>query len=207
MAQATGTVGHISIKSRNTKRGAANVYSFVTKEQDGVWFNLGFNEPSFNKGDNITFNYVEGQYGNDVDTKSVRVNVGASPTTSAPAATGKPAASRGGSRDDYWSKKEEYDKSVTSHLIHLQSSRSNAVALCIAGLEQGILPIGSGKKEVKWDLFMELVNHTEQVLYDTLQEKREILEAGGTITSKNIKAEDAGYQDNGFEDDDLPEFN
>jgi hypothetical protein len=93
MNKVTGEVSAIGSKPVNTKWGEKSTHSF---QVDGVWYKTGFKKGKFSKGDTITFTYVEGPYGNDVDVASISTGGGAT-TASAPAASAaKPAYTGGG---------------------------------------------------------------------------------------------------------------
>lgn len=92
MNKVTGEVVAVGSKPVNTKWGEKTTHSF---QVDGVWYKTGFKKGKFSKGDTITFTYVEGPYGNDVDVASISTGGGA--TASAPAASAaKPAYTGGG---------------------------------------------------------------------------------------------------------------
>ena len=91
MNKVTGEVSAVGSKPVTTKWGEKTTHSF---QVDGVWYKTGFKKGKFSKGDPITFTYVEGPYGNDVDVASISTG-GAAP--SAPAASAaKPAYTGGG---------------------------------------------------------------------------------------------------------------
>lgn len=199
MATYSGTIKAMSSKTRNTKRGPAEVYSFLLDDEN--WYNCGFNKPGCNKGDYVTFSAEQTQWGFDVDGKSIQVKVGNTP---APQQSSGGNRKSGGvnSRDNYWAEKDTYDKQVKEPIIHYQSSRKDAVALCIAGLKEGILPIGSGNKDKKWDTFMSMVDHVTQALYEDLECKTDILKEGGSIRVEAPEAENTeDYAEQDFEDD------
>lgn len=92
MNKVTGEVSAVGSKPVNTKWGEKSTHSF---QVDGVWYKTGFKKGKFSKGDTITFTYVEGPYGNDVDVASI--STGGAATASAPAASAaKPAYTGGG---------------------------------------------------------------------------------------------------------------
>lgn len=76
MTQATGTVQSITNKSITTKLGIKPVYS---AQVGGQWFDFGFKKPTFNVGDNVTFEYTDGTFGKKADPASVSVAGGTLP--------------------------------------------------------------------------------------------------------------------------------
>ena len=68
--QASGVVEAISKKQIKTRNGQKPVYSFLI---DDEWYRTNFTKPSFEEGDEIEFDYVVGDYGNDVDVDSVEI--------------------------------------------------------------------------------------------------------------------------------------
>lgn len=93
MNKVTGEVVAVGSKPVNTKWGEKTTHSF---QVDGVWYKTGFKKGKFSKGDTITFTYVEGPYGNDVDVASISTGGGA--TASAPAASAAKSAYTGGGK-------------------------------------------------------------------------------------------------------------
>lgn len=92
MNKVTGEVVAVGSKPVNTKWGEKTTHSF---QVDGVWYKTGFKKGKFSKGDTITFTYVEGPYGNDVDVASI--STGSAGATAQPAASAaKPAYTGGG---------------------------------------------------------------------------------------------------------------
>lgn len=69
MPSISGTVEAISSKERNTKNGLKKVYSIKLGTD---WFNTGFKDPKVSKGDQVTFDYSVGTYGNDLDVKTLK---------------------------------------------------------------------------------------------------------------------------------------
>lgn len=86
MPSVTGVVQNIASQMRNTKFGQKATYIVSI---DGERYNSGFTKPKFNTGDEVSFNFTSGSYGNDIDQPTVRVVAGstapaAEPTRSAP---------------------------------------------------------------------------------------------------------------------------
>lgn len=92
MNKVTGEVVAVGSKPVNTKWGEKTTHSF---QVDGVWYKTGFKKGKFSKGDTITFTYVEGPYGNDVDVASISTGV-AGATAQPAASAAKPAYTGGG---------------------------------------------------------------------------------------------------------------
>jgi hypothetical protein len=72
----------ISTKQVKTKRGLADTFSI--KCDDGVWYGLGFDKPTFAKGDDITFDFENTAYGNKIKFETVKINGSAAPSVSKP---------------------------------------------------------------------------------------------------------------------------
>jgi hypothetical protein len=89
MNKITGEVSAVGSKPVTTKWGEKTTHSF---QVDGVWYKTGFKKGKFSKGDTITFTYVEGPYGNDVDVASISTGGASAPAASA----AKPAYTGGG---------------------------------------------------------------------------------------------------------------
>jgi hypothetical protein len=154
MSTVIGVVKALSSKAA----GKGTVYSMNVNE---TWFQIGWDKPSFSKGDKVKFDYEETQYGNKVKGKvQVSKSDGTDP---APSSGGSKTAynADGGQKDTYWADKEKYDKQVTAPLIHFQNATTNAVQIVIAALNKDILPVPAGKK--KADQFEHLMEIVAQV--------------------------------------------
>jgi hypothetical protein len=95
MSEITGIVESIGTKEVKTRFGMKPTFSMKV---DGEWYKLGFTKPKCDKGDEVSFSYVEGTYGREVDAKAINVGAGGSkgaPTT-AGAVAPRAAPSYGG---------------------------------------------------------------------------------------------------------------
>ena len=92
MSEITGVVEAIGTKEVKTRFGMKPTYSMKV---DGEWYKTGFNKPRCDKGDEVSFSYVEGTYGREVDAKAISVGAGGAKGAPTPA-TPRPAPSYGG---------------------------------------------------------------------------------------------------------------
>jgi hypothetical protein len=151
--------------------GKGRVYSMNVNE---TWFQIGWDKPSFSKGDKVKFEFEETQYGNKVKGK-VQVSKadgtdvgGATPTPRAGYTSGQTS----GGKDTYWADKEKYDKQVTAPLIHYQNATTNAVQIVIAALNKDILPVPAGKKKAdQFDHLLDIVNHVRDIINQSYVDK------------------------------------
>jgi len=167
--KAMGTVIGV-VKAMSSKQaGKGTIFSMNVNE---TWFQVGWDKPSFSKGDKVKFDYEETQYGNKVKGKvQVSKSDGTDPTPSSSGS--KPAYNAGGgNKDDYWAKKEQYDKQVTAPLIHFQNATTNAVQIVIAALNKDILPVPAGKKKAdQFDHLLDIVNHVRDIINQSYVDK------------------------------------
>jgi hypothetical protein len=170
--------------------GKGRVYSMNVNE---TWFQIGWDKPSFSKGDKVKFDYEETQYGNKVKGKvQVSKSDGTDP---APSSSGsKPAYNAGGGqKDTYWADKEKYDKQVTAPLIHFQNATTNAVQIVIAALNKDILPVPAGKKKAdQFEHLMEIVAQVRDEINQSYVDKMAELQGVKKSPVKEaLKQEDA----------------
>jgi len=123
--QAQGLVEVVSAKTETNagKRLRSPLYS--VKLDTGDWFGCGFDNPNVTKGDNITFNFKEGQYGKEMDVNTV-VKAAAGAGSSGSSA-GSPAPTISG------------DQRQAS--IVYQSSRKDAIALLTVAAERELVKL------------------------------------------------------------------
>ena len=171
-----GTVGYVSPGKAVGAKGS-KIYSFKV-DGDERWFGTGFEVPTFNKGDMVKFTFTDGKYGPQVEMKDVQTKAGAAPAVS----QGTSAASAGGgSRDDYWAKKEAYDRDVTAKMIHYQASTNVAKDLVIAALTNGILPTPGKNKDAKWENYLAMVWHVRDEVYSQYDNALSALRDGESL--------------------------
>jgi hypothetical protein len=89
MPRVSGVVSTINSSNVTTKYGPKPTYTFMV---DGVEYRTSFKNAGVSPGDNITFDFTAGKYGNDVDLASIQKN-GTSPV---PAAAPRPTVVQGG---------------------------------------------------------------------------------------------------------------
>jgi len=93
MSEITGVVESIGTKEVKTRFGMKPTFSMKV---DGEWYKLGFTKPKCDKGDEVSFSYVEGTYGREVDAKAIIVGSGAKSVPTPGAAAPRAAPSYGG---------------------------------------------------------------------------------------------------------------
>lgn len=180
----TTATGRIERTAQKVVKGGSTVYSF--KLDNGQWYKTAFDKPNVKDGDSIEFDYNEGQWGNDVVKGSIKLTQAAAPGGNA--SQGKKAASfDGGSRDDYWAKKEAFDKKVTQPLIMYQSATNVSKDLAIAALNNGILPTAGKAKADKYESFMHIVREIRDDVYREYMDGYATLSGGGTILQPAAK--------------------
>jgi len=91
---------------------------------DGNWYGFGFESPGFEEGTVVEFEVKANGKWKNVDNDTLKV-LGKS-TAPAPKADNKSSGSTGGSREDYWSKKEERDVVVQRQICY-QAARNSAL--------------------------------------------------------------------------------
>lgn len=122
---------------------------FNIKLDNDEWYGFGKKKPEFSNGDSIQFTYEKNGRFSNADPTSVEA-------TPAPKASTSSSTTGGVSRDQYWANKEKVDI-VTKKEIRFQASRNAAIELVVAGLNAGIVDVGSSKTKGKQ--FEALLNH------------------------------------------------
>lgn len=160
MAAETVQVNVQKIIKRNDR------YSFV---EDGEWYGLGWDAPTFGEGDTIQFDYERnGKYKNVVKGTVQVISQG-----EAPKQTSKPKSSGTMTRDEYWAEKAEGDK-LTQREIRMQASRNAAIEFMKLALEQGALPLGNKKAADKEEVLLEYLKlYTRQFFVETVAAREE----------------------------------
>lgn len=87
----------ISQNDRKTKLGIKPVYGI--KCDDGQWYNLGFNKPTFAKGDEIDFEFTNDRFGNQVKFETIKINGSAVSKSAAPSTRSFPRGGAGVTAD------------------------------------------------------------------------------------------------------------
>jgi hypothetical protein len=210
MAIKQGTVEACNYKNIQTKRGNSQIWSFKV---DGEYYGCSFTKPErpdgirLLAGDKVKFEFEENQYGKQVKMDTLKVKAITEPSEdkkqdSGPKRTFGGSKQTSGGRDDYWAKKEEFDKTVTQPLIMRQSANNIAATLVVAALEKDILPL-PGKKADKWEAYMLCYNQVRNEVYSQLVEDYGKL-GGPEVTQllglSNVEDEDAFDNDKGVED-------
>lgn len=177
-----GVVKGISEKLVTAKGKKVPIYSFILQDND-EWFRTSFEEPDFEKGDLITFSYSVGDYGNDVDMKSIEIleeDAAAAeeeeeeeekPTRSRRSSKSKTkpkAVNKSGNKttkDDFWAAKEKRDveNGVRISYHGAVNTAVNIVSALIAN-EQIALPTLKKRKAAFDDLVAE---YAEQLFAQT----------------------------------------
>lgn len=164
------------------------------------YFNCGFDKPvrpdgvKLLPGDKVRFSFEENQYGFNVDMSSLQVKAEAVPTDdnsgkqSGGGSNFKKGGKQGGnSRDEYWEKKEAFDKTVTQPLIFRQHCNNVAATLVAQALDKDILPLPTKKGE-KFDAYMECYRQVRDSLFEELAGEYAKL-GGPDVMSALIKKE------------------
>lgn len=151
-------------------------------EGNTEFFRCGFTKPNINKGDNVTFEYEVNQYGNQVNAKDIRV-LGAAPPQATRAAPVQQMS--GGSKDDYWKKKEENDV-VKDASIQYMACTNTAVSILKLAQDAGVLTLGAGAKANKLDTLLQQVYLIRDELYGQVMEARDKAAKGEDIVEKQL---------------------
>ncbi len=149
----TGRVGWVGSK----KLSGRNYYSFNLIGVKDMFFRTGTVDAGLVKGDQVSFEYEENQYGLQVDVKSIVKDATPSATQNAPA-VGKVAT-----KDNYWEKKAQDDK-IRQHIISYQAATNTALKVVETAIQLDILPKPAGSKIA--DKFDSLLAMVEQVADD-----------------------------------------
>lgn len=180
-----GQVSYCGYKNVNVTKGknagkTVQAWSFRL-EGDNKFYNCGFTKPAradgikLLPGDLVKFSYEDGNFGAEVDMKSLKSKI-VTQATSEPDDGPAPAPQKrsfggggqksggGGARDDYWQNKDAFDKNTTQPLILRQSANNVAAQLVCAALEKDVLPLPA-KKGDKWDALMLCFNQVSDELY------------------------------------------
>lgn len=177
MPNVTGVVKWVGSKAvRNS-----TLWSFSI-EGNTEFFRCGFTKPNINKGDNVTFEYEVNQYGNQVNAKAIRV-LGSAPPQAAPTAPTQQVS--GGSKDDYWKKKEENDV-VKDASIQYMACTNTAVSILKLAQDAGVLTLGTGAKANKLDTLLQQVYLIRDELYSQVMEARDKAAKGEDIVEKQL---------------------
>ena len=157
MADVFGTVQRI------TSRPQGNGKAYSVYMDDGEWYGHGFQQPTFQEGQQISFMIAwNGQYKN-IDVGSVQIQGGApqqQQQQQPPQQQGgrKPAYNkRGGSdKDKYWEQKAKDDKARQATIEH-QSSRNAAINLIDIAMRESAIKLPAKAAE-KFDALLLLVD-------------------------------------------------
>jgi hypothetical protein len=177
MPNVSGVVKWVGSKAvRNS-----TLWSFSV-EGNTEFFRCGFTKPSINKGDNVTFEYEVNQYGNQVNAKDIRV-LGSAPPQAARTAPTQQVS--GGSKDDYWKKKEESDV-VKDASIQYMACTNTAVSILKLAQDAGVLTLGAGAKANKLDTLLQQVYLIRDELYGQVMAARDKSAKGEDIVEKQL---------------------
>lgn len=177
MPNVSGVVKWVGSKAvRNS-----TLWSFSV-EGNTEFFRCGFTKPNINKGDNVTFEYEVNQYGNQVNAKDIRVLGSAPPQATRTAPTQQVS---GGSKDDYWKKKEENDV-VKDASIQYMACTNTAVSILKLAQDAGVLTLGAGAKANKLDTLLQQVYLIRDELYGQVMEARDKAAKGEDIVEKQL---------------------
>jgi len=76
MQEVTGLITKINKKTKTNAGAFMKSPAYSMMLDDSTWYNMGFDAPTFNEGDVVTFPYTESQYGREGKTNAVRVQAG-----------------------------------------------------------------------------------------------------------------------------------
>lgn len=154
--QKSGTVEVLQEKTeaKSGKRLRSPLYS--VKLDDGQWYNFGFNRPRCAKGDAISFQASQGEYGWEGDADTVTVAAAGSPAAKAVVQTG--------------------DARQTS--IVYQSQHRDALAAVQFAIQADLVKLPA-KQADKYDVFLELIKDltvtwTKDALQPDLSEPEDV---------------------------------
>jgi len=168
--QVQGTVDRVYDKAWQDK----TLYSFKLVG-DSQYYRVGTRQPNFSNGDNVTFQ-VEWKGNNaNVDFKSIKVG-GSAPAPSQ-SSSGGGGGKSAGSRDDYWAKKEAYDKEVTQPRITYASAQHDATAIVCAALAHDAIGFGNAKKSDRLEIIVGYVKETTALLVTDMMNAPDLIEA------------------------------
>ena len=139
---------------------------------NGEWYGCGGQRPQFDKGQTVSFMWE--QKGNFKNVIKNTMELKSDAPAAAPAAA--PTQSKG--KDDYWGKKDKYDKEVRQKIIMYQSATKDAVTLAVAALENGCLPTPGTKKADKYEAFRSMVDRIRDEIYLSYEMANKSLEEG-----------------------------
>jgi len=117
--QAQGIVEVVSAKTETKTGKPLRSPLYSVKLNTGDWFGCGFDNPNVNKGDNITFDFTDGQFGKEMNVSTVSKAAGGSAPTGGGNSSAAPTISG--------------DQRQAS--IVYQSSRKDAITLLTAAAE------------------------------------------------------------------------
>lgn len=160
-------------------------------EGNTEFFRCGFTKPNINKGDNVTFEYEVNQYGNQVNAKDIRV-LGSAPPQAARTAPTQQVS--GGSKDDYWKKKEENDV-VKDVSIQYMACTNTAVSILKLAQDAGVLALGAGAKAGKLDTLLQQVYLIRDELYTQVLDARDKAAKGEAVVGDTGSEEVLGDED------------
>lgn len=144
-----------------SKKVGKRVYYNFTLEDDDTLYRTGTDRPDVDEGDEIVFDYEDGDYGPMVDLSTVEVTGQAAPRRKKKASSknksrvsrGRSAGdvsqkssakSSGNSKDDYWTKKADDDKQ-RQNIISFQAAYNTALAVLSKELDMGLVKLGTEK--------------------------------------------------------------
>lgn len=181
-----GTVTNTSRKDGVGKNGKPYTLFSGKVDNSDLFLNFKFKDPGISKGDIIEYDGEPSSTGKGFDVTRHRV-VGKSEVPAAAASSAAPSGG-GGSRDDYWAKKEAYDKENTQPRIQYQNARSHALQFLEILATQDGLPItaatGKANKAKRYDELKEILDKlTVEFFYDTskLRVLERVADAGDVV--------------------------
>lgn len=131
-----------------------------------AWYSNNFDKPKCKKGDMISFEYDETQYGNSIIKDSIIVMESKVYTAPATGSAGSSAVNK----DQYWSNKEAQDVE-RQRMINHQSARNAAIETVALALQNGAISLGAAKAKM-FDNMMNYIDEITSKYFDDLYGKK-----------------------------------
>lgn len=208
MSKKSGVVERFDSRGKKVGRGST-VYSF--KLDDGEWYRTGFDKPDMSEGDQVRFEYSDGQYGKEVDFSTLQVKKnpnGGSGTTGRGGSGTKGGGENWEARQAYWDNKDLRDIEMQKR-IGYAGCLNSAIALMGNLLQADAFPVSKSKMSSKEgvaatqavlvkiaDEFWDLINNRP----DQLGEQEVVEEVSGKDDLEQTAAEKVDDDDWGDDD-------
>lgn len=164
---------------KKTSKKTGKPFTVYTLLVDGTRYQCGFDKPNCSEGDSVSFEATEGEYGFEVDVKSLKVLDSAADNP-------KPQAAKGGRSYS------ETPDTRTERIEH-QSARRDAIELVRLQLEAGVLKVKTIEDVNK------AVDNEAQRLYSTLTGAEQAQLANMKGAAKKLKQPEPEEESEGDE--------